>query len=82
MAMETTMCGHAVTDPATSENEVTICGPYRDVFFFDPREIDLNDKRILGFVEVELGIPLLGFRSQRRSPWAIDEFVKESVYFL
>jgi len=82
MAMETAVCVHAVTDPATSEDEVTICGPYRDVFFFDPGQIYLHDKRILGFVEVELGIPLLGFRSQRRSPWAIDEFVKESVYFL
>jgi hypothetical protein len=82
MAMETAVCGHTITDPATSEDEVTLYGPYRDVFFFDPGQIDLHDKCILGFVEVELGLPLLGFGPQPRSPRAIDEFVKEAIHLL
>jgi hypothetical protein len=53
-----------------------------DVVLFDSGEIHLHDIGIFGFIEVEFGIPLLGFQSQRRPPRAIDEFVKESVHLL
>jgi hypothetical protein len=80
--VHTALIGDALANAVPTEDELAIFDLNRHVALFDAREIHFHDEGVLGFVEIELGIPFFHLCPQRRSPRTMNQLIKETIDFL